>query len=58
MMKAITLNGKQAVASSQKFNVEAGRILPFKRLLKFFNDSHGYDWEKKTDISLKVTFSA
>ena len=56
IMKAVTLNGRQAITSSHTLNGRAGWILLIKRLARFFEDAYESDWEKKTGIFLKVTF--
>jgi len=57
-MKAATLNGRQAVISNQKLNGRVDRALPTKRLTRFFDGAYKSDWEKKTGLSLKVSFFA
>ncbi len=57
-MKAATLNGKQAVVSSRKLDGRVGRALIIKRLMRSFDYGSEFDGEKKTGLSLKVSFSA
>ena len=55
-MEAVTLNGKQAVTSNHKLNGQVSWTLLIGRLMRFLEDAYESDWEKKTGISLKVTF--
>jgi len=55
-MKAATLTGRQAVTLNHKLNGQVGRTLFIKRLVRFFDDARESDREKKTDLSLKVSF--
>ena len=55
-MKAMTLSGKEMVTLSQKLNGQAGWILLLKRVMRFFHDACESDWEKKTGLSIRVSF--
>lgn len=55
-MKAVTLNGSQALTSNHKRNARVGWTLLIERLISFFDDSYESDWEKKRSLSLKVSF--
>jgi len=54
-MKAVTLNGTQAVNLDHELNGQGGWILLIKRLMRFFEDAYESD-RKETGLSLKVSF--
>jgi len=54
-MKAVTLNGKQAVILNHKLNDQGSWILFIKRLKRFLENTYESDG-KETGLSLKVSF--